>query len=88
MTVKDYAQSVRALRPDITVAMGDVAIQRTVQNKRFVRAAERTETWVDELLGELQDEPPTSIFAPVLEVPYPLQWEYLTVLLCYCVMLL
>ena len=41
--------------------------------------AERTEEWLDELLLQLADSASSSlaVFAPVLAVEYPIQWDYL-----------
>jgi queuine tRNA-ribosyltransferase len=38
---------------------------------------ERTEEWLDELLHLTDSAPLSAVFAPVLTVEYPIQWDYL-----------
>lgn len=80
----EYINSLRTLKPDIAIPMADInyGAERTPQAKSVRRMCERTEEWVGELyrsveLDELRSSG-TSIFAPVLPAPYPMQWEYLT----------
>ncbi|KAK7749614.1 hypothetical protein SLS53_000191 [Cytospora paraplurivora] len=80
----EYINSLRTLKPDIAIPMADInyGAERTPQAKSVRRMCERTEEWMGELyrsveLDELRSSS-TSIFAPVLPAPYPMQWEYLT----------
>lgn len=84
MTNKDYIHTVRTLRPDIAIPMADINYDagQTLQSRGLRKMAERTEDWVSAFcksfdVEELQSYN-TSIFAPTLPAPYPMQWEYLS----------
>lgn len=79
----DYITAIQELKPDIAIPMADINYgqETTPQAKSLHRMCERTEEWISELhasvdLEELRSSN-TSIFAPTLPAPYPMQWEYL-----------
>lgn len=80
----DYISAIQALKPDIAIPLADINYgqETTPQSKSLHRMCERTDEWISELhasvdLDELRSSN-TSIFAPTLPAPYPMQWEYLT----------
>lgn len=79
----DYINAIQALKPDIAIPLADINYgqERTPQSKSILRMCERTEEWISELHASLDlDElrlSNTSIFAPTLPAPYPMQWQYL-----------
>ncbi|KAK3377804.1 tRNA-guanine(15) transglycosylase-like protein [Podospora didyma] len=83
LSTKEYMHAVDALRPDIVIPMADLTDKAiTPTSKRAVRMAERTDEWVTDWFRQLPsasdpDLPPTATFAPVLPIPYSMQWEYL-----------
>lgn len=77
ITVPEFASAVASLRPDVIVPMADLLhTSTTPPSKKLVRMAERTEEWLDEFL-RLTDTASQAVFAPVLAVEYPIQWDYL-----------
>lgn len=83
VTVPEFASAVESLQPDIIVPMADLPhTSTTPSSKKLIRMTERTEIWLDEFFARL---PPSerldplgiSVFAPVLPVEYPIQWDYL-----------
>ena len=81
-----YTTAIKSLKPDIVVPLADInyGAARTPQAKSVRKMCERTEEWMTELnrsveLEELRASN-TSIFAPTLPAPYPMQWQYLTCL--------
>lgn len=79
----DYISAIQALKPDIAIPLADINYgqETTPQSKSLHRMCERTEEWISELhasvdLDELRSAN-TSIFAPTLPAPYPMQWGYL-----------
>lgn len=79
----DYIDAIQSLKPDIAIPLADINYgqETTPQSKSLYRMCERTEEWMSELhasvdLDELRDSN-TSIFAPTLPAPYPMQWTYL-----------
>ena len=84
LTLDSYVKCVRDLQPDAVVALADWTGQVSAQNKRKIRAVERTEEWLVkflQLLSEGAKGPDTPVvFAPVLPAEYPLQWEYVDML--------
>ncbi|KKY30174.1 putative trna-guanine transglycosylase [Diaporthe ampelina] len=79
----DYINAIQTLKPDVAIPLADINYgqERTPQAKSIRRMCERTEEWMSELhasvdLDELRSSN-TSIFAPTLPAPYPMQWEYL-----------
>ncbi|KAL1852002.1 hypothetical protein Daus18300_012357 [Diaporthe australafricana] len=79
----DYINSIQTLKPDIAIPLADINYgqETTPQPKSIRRMCERTEEWMSELhasidLDDLRSSN-TSIFAPTLPAPYPMQWEYL-----------
>ncbi|KAL7931259.1 tRNA-guanine(15) transglycosylase-like protein [Trichoderma chlorosporum] len=83
VTVPEFASTVQSLQPDIVLPMADLPhTSATPSSKKLVRMVERTEVWLDEFLGKLASSKSTgsldsSVFAPVLPVEYPIQWDYL-----------
>ncbi|KAJ2973718.1 hypothetical protein NUW58_g8867 [Xylaria curta] len=96
LTSEAYRQSVSAVRPDVVIPMADMTYSQNTtftetkrrtnvtSSKRQLRMVERTEDWLAEFFetsrdgGEDQSTP--SIFAPLLPVSYPTQWEYFNLL--------
>jgi queuine tRNA-ribosyltransferase accessory subunit len=82
VTVRQYADAIASLKPDVAVPLADLFHTSTMPPaKRMRRMVERTEEWIDEffqtLTPDMLAESSTTIFAPVLPVPYPMQWDYL-----------
>ena len=83
LTVWEFAHTVETLQPDIVIPLADLFhTSTTPPSKRQIRMVERTEEWLDEFFERL--DPRTrlqpmgvSVFAPVLPVEYPIQWDYL-----------
>ncbi|WYZ38701.1 hypothetical protein EsH8_III_000615 [Colletotrichum jinshuiense] len=83
LTIDEYSAAVETLKPDIAIGPADLFHTSTMPPaKKLVRMAERTDEWTDVFLTpkrqEALRESGVSVFAPVLAVPYPIQWEYLT----------
>lgn len=85
LTTAAYAEAVVALRPDVVVAMADLAWSPVAPGgKRAARMADRTEDWMVGLRRRLLEQhqqsnllSSTAVFAPTLPVPHPVQWDYL-----------
>ncbi|KAK5993234.1 Queuine tRNA-ribosyltransferase accessory subunit 2 [Cladobotryum mycophilum] len=83
VTVPEYASAIESLQPDIVLPMADLPHTSTTPvSKKLVRMVEHTEVWMDEFFKQLSpkerlDNPGISVFAPVLPVEYPIQWDYL-----------
>lgn len=83
VTVPQYAAAIESLRPDVAIPLADALhTSTTPASKKLIKMVERTEEWLDELLqhfrGRVQlDELGVSLFAPVLPVELPIQWDYL-----------
>ncbi|EHK27403.1 uncharacterized protein TRIVIDRAFT_35077 [Trichoderma virens Gv29-8] len=83
VTVPEFTTTVQALQPDIVLPMADLPhTSATPSSKKLVRMVERTEVWLDEFLDRLASSKSTasldsSVFAPMLPVEYPIQWDYL-----------
>lgn len=79
----DYINGIQALRPDIAIPLADINYgqETTPQAKSLLRMCERTEEWMSELRASVDPDElrasNTSIFAPTLPAPYPMQWGYL-----------
>lgn len=80
----DYIAAIETLRPDIAIPLADMhyaCAARTPQSKGLRRMCERTEDWMAEVHASLDPArlraSATSLFAPTLPAPYPIQWEYL-----------
>ncbi|KAK2759656.1 tRNA-guanine transglycosylase family protein [Colletotrichum kahawae] len=83
LTTDDYSSAVETLRPDIVVGPADLFHTSSMPpSKKLVRMAERTEEWTDVFLSpkrqERLKERGVSVFAPVLAVPYQIQWQHLS----------
>ncbi|KAK4203273.1 putative queuine tRNA-ribosyltransferase [Triangularia verruculosa] len=81
LSTTEYLSSTSTLKPDITIPLADLTNNSppgtSPTSKRALRMAERTDEWiVDWFSSPLSTT--TSTFAPVLPVPYPIQWEYLS----------
>lgn len=83
LTVAQFASAVEALRPDVVVALADALhTSATPASKKLFKMVERTEAWLDEFLEHVGgrrglDELGVCLFAPVLPVEHPVQWDYL-----------
>ncbi|KAH8163306.1 hypothetical protein CIB48_g4938 [Xylaria polymorpha] len=91
LTNEAYIQSVDTVRPDVVVPLADMTYSRNTvftetkrrtnvtRSKRQLRMVERTEDWLAEFFesaADRQDENAPAVFAPLLPVSYPTQWEY------------
>ncbi|KAG5979364.1 hypothetical protein E4U55_005254 [Claviceps digitariae] len=83
VNVAQYVAAVENLQPDVVVPLADsLHTSRTPASRKLVKMVEHTEEWVDDFLREFEsrehlDELGISVFAPVLPVEMPLQWDYL-----------
>ncbi len=83
LTTEDYKQAVAVLKPDIAIPLSDLTDTNVLPNaKRALRMAERADEWLTRWFdGRFADQVLTpsgiSTFAPVLPIPYSMQWEYL-----------
>ncbi|KAI1214702.1 tRNA-guanine transglycosylase [Annulohypoxylon truncatum] len=86
---KDYYRAVGRLQPDIVVPLADLTFgnshirEKLPHPKRQIRMTERTEDWLAEFIklknAEGEGETMKSgVFASLLPVSYPMQWEYIT----------
>jgi queuine tRNA-ribosyltransferase subunit QTRTD1 len=75
LTNASYISYVRALRPDIAIALADVPYGIFPGTKRTAKMGDRTQAWVSHLLdAKDQDQ---AVFAPVLPIDFHSQSEYL-----------
>ncbi|OAQ63451.1 tRNA-guanine transglycosylase family protein [Pochonia chlamydosporia 170] len=83
VNVSQYVAAVTSLQPDIVVPLADsLHTSTTPASKKLIKMVERTEEWVDDFLRQFEsrkhlDELGISVFAPVLPVELPIQWDYL-----------
>ena len=83
LTTQEYEEAVVNLSPDIAIPLSDLTeMAKTPTTKRAMRMVERTEDWVKAWLdsndlGAALTASGTATFAPVLPLPYSMQWEYL-----------
>lgn len=83
VTIPQFAAAVESLRPDVVIPLADTLhTSATLSSKKLIKMVERTKEWVDEFLErsggrEQLDELGVAVFAPVLPVEHPLQWDYL-----------
>lgn len=83
LTCENYFSAVRKVLPDIVIPMADLTFGDSMPSaKRQRRMAERTEEWTEAFFQHFDGEEvlrPEGIhvFAPLLTVPYPMQWEYM-----------
>ncbi|KAJ3947166.1 uncharacterized protein N0V96_003553 [Colletotrichum fioriniae] len=82
LSTDEYCAAVETLKPDIAVGPADLFHTSTMPAaKKLVRMAQRTEDWADVFLTAKRRDffkaSGISVFAPVLAVPYTVQWEYL-----------
>ncbi|KAL1877110.1 hypothetical protein VTK73DRAFT_8847 [Phialemonium thermophilum] len=83
LTTAAYEAAVEALKPDVAIPLADLPnASVTPKSKRAQRMVERTDEWLAQWLRHL--DPATllrpssvSVFAPLLPVSYPVQWDYL-----------
>lgn len=77
----EYPSRIAALRPDIAIPLADLPhTSTTPPAKKLVRMVDRTEEWFEELLRHRRGDERSAdvaIFAPVLPVERPIQWQYL-----------
>ncbi|KAG5979711.1 hypothetical protein E4U54_006888 [Claviceps lovelessii] len=83
VTVAQYVAAVENLQPDVVVPLADsLHTSTTPASRKLTKMVEHTEEWVDDFLRGFEsrehlDELGISVFAPVLPVEMPLQWDYL-----------
>ena len=83
VNVAQYVAAVKCLQPDLVVPLADsLHTSTTPASKKLIKMVERTEEWVDDFLRQFEsrehmDGLGISVFAPVLPVELPLQWDYL-----------
>lgn len=83
LTNTEYINIIDTLKPDIAIPLADMnySAMNTPGGKAMRRMCERTEDWMAQLHDTLDVEglrkSNTSIFAPTLPAPYPMQWRYL-----------
>jgi len=82
LTTQQYAKYANYLKPDITVALGDIPYGPMPGKKRAEKMADRTSMWVDKFLADLSksngsEAPDTAVFAPILTKDIFSQSEYL-----------
>nr|CDP25269.1 Putative queuine tRNA-ribosyltransferase [Podospora anserina S mat+] len=81
LSTTDYLSAASTLEPDITIPLADLTNNSppgtSPTSKRALRMAERTDEWIADWFSSPLSTS-TSTFAPVLPIPYPIQWEYLS----------
>ncbi|KAG8421816.1 hypothetical protein J3458_003660 [Metarhizium acridum] len=83
VNVSQYVAAVKSLQPDVVVPLADsLHTSSTPASKKLIKMVERTEEWVDDFLRQFEgrahlEQLGISVFAPVLPVEMPLQWDYL-----------
>ncbi|RDA85076.1 hypothetical protein CP532_3122 [Ophiocordyceps camponoti-leonardi (nom. inval.)] len=83
VTVAEFAEAAKRLRPDVIVALGETLhTSTTPSSKKALNMTQRTEDWLDEFLHHLGGrqgcgDKGISVFAPVLPIDFTLQWSYL-----------
>ncbi|KAK0752253.1 tRNA-guanine(15) transglycosylase-like protein [Schizothecium vesticola] len=82
LTPAAYTSALATLRPDIAIPLSDLPPTLPPSAKRALRMSERTDTWLSDFHLP-SPVPSTSLFAPILPVPLPLQREYLHTLLLH-----
>ncbi|CAJ2507186.1 Uu.00g083720.m01.CDS01 [Anthostomella pinea] len=79
---ENYRHAINKLKPDIAIPLADLTFNRSKTPnsfKRQLRMVERTEDWLAGFFrlagsdGGIQ----SAVFAPLLPIPYPTQWEYI-----------
>ncbi|KAK8100064.1 tRNA-guanine transglycosylase [Apiospora kogelbergensis] len=83
VTCEAFCAAIDHVMPDVVVPPADINFSSTTPGtKRQVYMVQRTREWLDEFFTHLDPEEklkPSGIhvFAPLLPIPYPMQWEYL-----------
>jgi queuine tRNA-ribosyltransferase accessory subunit len=83
LEIKHYCDAVLSLKPDVVIPMADLTFDRATRSvKRLRRMLERTDEWVESFFKILDTDTQLKplgikVFAPILPVEYPMQWEYL-----------
>ncbi|KFY01696.1 hypothetical protein V490_00807 [Pseudogymnoascus sp. VKM F-3557] len=83
LSTQRYAEYANHIKPDVTVAMGDLPYGPMPGKKRASKMSERTSMWVANFISELSkspkspDAPETAVFAPILTRDYQSQFEYI-----------
>ncbi|KAK5633642.1 hypothetical protein RRF57_009356 [Xylaria bambusicola] len=91
LTNEAYRKYIGTIRPDIAIPLADMTYSQATNpidskrrtnitsSKRQLRMVERTEDWLAEFFEASEDDSekfhPT-VFAPLLPLSYPTQWEY------------
>jgi queuine tRNA-ribosyltransferase len=82
LSVQNYAKAIQTLQPDVVIPLADLTHTGSKPNsKKLIRMVERTEEWLVEFFRQLDPSAlkaqDTAVFAPVLPVEHPIQWDYL-----------
>ncbi|KAM0475364.1 hypothetical protein ACHAPX_007118 [Trichoderma viride] len=83
VTIPEFTSWIQSLQPDIVLPLADLPNPgATPSSKKLARMVDRTEVWLGEFfdrmaLSKTSDSFGSSVFAPVLPVDYPIQWDYL-----------
>ncbi|KEY66173.1 hypothetical protein S7711_07630 [Stachybotrys chartarum IBT 7711] len=82
LTTDHFASAVRSLQPDVILPMAELLNTNSKpQSKKLICSVERTEEWLDGFFRHFSPRDlqalGVSVFAPVLPVEYPIQWDYL-----------
>ncbi|KAI0805686.1 tRNA-guanine transglycosylase [Xylaria sp. FL0064] len=95
LTNEAYHKSVDAIRPDVVIPLADITYAQakafaeskrrtmTTSSKRQLRMVERTEDWLSEFFQLSEDHSEmrvAPVFAPLLPLSYPTQWEHFNML--------
>ncbi|EGS17345.1 queuine tRNA-ribosyltransferase-like protein [Thermochaetoides thermophila DSM 1495] len=75
LTIVEYISAAQTLQPDIVIPPSDLTHNDITPNsKRALRMAERTDEWIVDWFASAPAT--SSTFAPILPIPYSVQWEY------------
>ncbi|KAL7925308.1 tRNA-guanine(15) transglycosylase-like protein [Trichoderma austrokoningii] len=84
VTIPEFTSYVQSLQPDIVLPLADLPNPgATPSSKKLARMVDRTEVWLGEFFDRMalskssSDTLDSSVFAPVLPVDHPIQWDYL-----------
>ncbi|KAI0968536.1 tRNA-guanine transglycosylase [Xylaria arbuscula] len=91
LTNEAYRKVVDTIKPDVVIPLADMTYSQSIafvetkrrttvtSSRRQLRMVERTEDWLSEFFDISEDgseKPGSSVFAPLLPLSYPTQWEY------------
>ncbi|KAI1113308.1 tRNA-guanine transglycosylase [Nemania sp. NC0429] len=94
LTTGAYHQTVDVVKPDVVIPLADMTYSQATgfaqtkrrrnvsSSKRQLRMVERTEDWLAQFFQAFEhddrDESAPAVFAPLLPISYPTQWEYVS----------